>query len=144
MLIYSRYNLQCSAVCVKTKCCTTYVLFAFKTVCSKTDYNGVTAVSHYAINLVKILQLIWRSGTRRFHLQVPDLHMSRSDLTRMRGYQDSSSNNLHQATFPIWPSQASHSSTLKSSRDLASKQRNRLVNIELCPLITYHHYINSH
>ena len=43
------------------------------------------------------LQLIWRSGTRRFHLLVPDLHMSCSDLTRMRGYQNSSHNG-HQAT----------------------------------------------
>ena len=30
---------------------------------------------------VKSLQLIWRSGTRRFHLRVPDLQMSRGDLT---------------------------------------------------------------
>ena len=31
--------------------------------------------------IVKGLQLIWRSGTHRFHLQVPDLQMSCRDLT---------------------------------------------------------------
>ena len=33
---------------------------------------------------VKSLQLIWRSGIRRFHLRVPDLKLSCNDLTRMR------------------------------------------------------------
>ena len=33
-----------------------------------------------ACHFVKSLQLIWRSSTRRFHLRVPDLQMSCSDL----------------------------------------------------------------
>ena len=32
-------------------------------------------------HVIKSLQLIWRSGTRRFNLRVPDLQMSCSDLT---------------------------------------------------------------
>ena len=36
---------------------------------------------------IKSLQLIWRSATRRFHLRVPHLQLSSSDLTMMRGYQ---------------------------------------------------------
>ena len=37
---------------------------------------------------VKSLQPIWRSGTRRWYIRVPNLQMSRSDLARMQGYQD--------------------------------------------------------
>ena len=37
---------------------------------------------------VKYLQLIWRSGTRRFHLRAPDLQMNCRDLTLRQGYQD--------------------------------------------------------
>ena len=47
-------------------------------------------------NLVKSLQLIWRLGTCRFHLRVPDIQMDCSDLTKMRGYQFSSPINGHQ------------------------------------------------
>ena len=32
-----------------------------------------------------VLQLIWRSGTRRFHLRVPDLQMNCSDMTWRSG-----------------------------------------------------------
>ena len=32
-------------------------------------------------HVIKSLQLIWRSGTRRWNLQVPDLPMRCSDLT---------------------------------------------------------------
>ena len=38
--------------------------------------------------LVKSLPLIWRPGTRRWNLRVPGHQMSCSDLTRMRGYQE--------------------------------------------------------
>ena len=38
---------------------------------------------------VKSLQLIWRSGTRRFHLRVPDLQNELQRLDYMTGYQDS-------------------------------------------------------
>ena len=34
---------------------------------------------------IKSLQLIWRSGTRRFHLRVPDLQMCCNDLTKGEG-----------------------------------------------------------
>ena len=50
---------------------------------------------------VKSLQLFWRSGTRRFHLWMPDLQMSCGDLTKMRGYQDSNPRHGHQETSPI-------------------------------------------
>ena len=53
-------------------------------------------------NINKSLQLIWRSGTRRFHLLVPDLQLSSSDLTRMTGHQDSGSRNGHHATSHGW------------------------------------------
>ena len=38
-------------------------------------------------------------GTCRFHLQVPNLQMSCSDLTSMIGYQAGSANDGHQATY---------------------------------------------
>ena len=41
--------------------------------------NRITRIVPYL--KVKSLQLIWRSGTRRFHLRVPDLQMSCNDLT---------------------------------------------------------------
>ena len=34
---------------------------------------------------IKSLQLIWRLGTRRFHLRVPNLQMSSRDLTTWQG-----------------------------------------------------------
>ena len=45
------------------------------------DITGTTKLIPF--HSVKSLQLIWRSGTRRFHLRVPDRQMSRSDLTKM-------------------------------------------------------------
>ena len=51
------------------------------------------------------MQSIWMSGTRRFHLRVPDLQLSCifsfSDLTKMRWYQDSSTTNGRRTTCPI-------------------------------------------
>ena len=41
--------------------------------------TGTTELVPY--HVVKSLQLIWCSGTRRFHLRVPDLQMCCSDLT---------------------------------------------------------------
>ena len=38
-------------------------------------------------HLVKSQPLFWRLGTRRLNLRVPNLQMSCSDLTWMRGYQ---------------------------------------------------------
>ena len=39
----------------------------------------------YPLILNNSLQLIWRSGTHRFHLRVPDLQMSCSELTKWVG-----------------------------------------------------------
>ena len=51
---------------------------------------------------VKSLQLIWRSGTRRWNLRVPDSQVSCRDLTIwLIGYQDSSPSNGCQATCPV-------------------------------------------
>ena len=41
--------------------------------------TGTTILTPY--HIIKSLQLIWISGTRRFHLRVPDLPKSCSDLT---------------------------------------------------------------
>ena len=46
--------------------------------CRLAAIAGVTILVPYYV--VKSLQLIWRSGTRRFHLWVPDLQMNCSDL----------------------------------------------------------------
>ena len=61
-------------------------------VCYKcTNVMTLVAISGTAklvpYHVVKSHQLSWRSGTRRWNLRVPDLQMSCSDLTRMRGYQ---------------------------------------------------------
>ena len=48
-------------------------------------------------------QLIWRSGTRRFHLRVPDLQMRcrrSTDHDYTTGYQDNSPSNGDGATYP--------------------------------------------
>ena len=47
--------------------------------CGQADIGGTTILVH--CHIVKSLQLTWRSGTRRFHLRVPDLQMSCSDLS---------------------------------------------------------------
>ena len=60
---------------------------------------SVGATSLVPCHEVKSLQLIWRSGTSRFYLRVPELQMSYSDLTEIKGiycYQDSSPSNGHQ------------------------------------------------
>ena len=46
-------------------------------------------------HVVKSLQLIWRSGTHRFHLQVLDFLMTYLDLTLKIGHQDNSHSNGH-------------------------------------------------
>ena len=46
---------------------------------------ALVMLSWYSCHVVKSLQLNWRSGTRRFHLRVPDLQMSCSDLTKRWG-----------------------------------------------------------
>ena len=43
----------------------------------------------------------WKSDAYRFFLQVPDLTLSYSELTRMKGNQDSSLGNGQQGTCPI-------------------------------------------
>ena len=53
-------------------------------------------------HVVKTLQLIRRSGTRRWNLRVPDLQMSYSDLTLKIGHQDSSPSNGCNGQMPCW------------------------------------------
>ena len=53
--------------------------------------SGTTKLVPY--HSVKSLQLIWRWGTCRFHLQVPHLQMSWSNLIMIRRYQDRSPSN---------------------------------------------------
>ena len=47
-------------------------------------------VKQIPIQLVKSLQFIWRSGTRKFNLRVSNFQMICSELTRMVDYQNSS------------------------------------------------------
>ena len=61
-----------------------------------------TALCLSSDDINKSLQLIWRSGTRRFHLRVPDLQLSCGDLTRMAGHQESGPRNGHHATSHGW------------------------------------------
>ena len=49
---------------------------------------------------VKSRQLIWKPGTRRRNLRVPDLQMNTSDLTRMGGYQQITSIDDQQTKCP--------------------------------------------
>ena len=50
---------------------------------------------------VRLLQLIWRLGTRRWNLRLPDRQMSLQRLNYMIGYQASSSTNTCQVAYPI-------------------------------------------
>ena len=50
--------------------------------CYVTWWLFLELLSWYPIILVKSLPLIWRSGTRRRNLRVPDLQTSGSDLTK--------------------------------------------------------------
>ena len=51
--------------------------------------------------LMKLLRLIWRPGTRRFHLRVPGLQMSSSGMAMMRWYQDRNPENSRKPTCPF-------------------------------------------
>ena len=56
---------------------------------------GYPSLKHTG-TFVWVEHLIWRSCPRIFHLRVHDLHMSCSEETRTRGYQDETPNNwLH-------------------------------------------------
>ena len=55
-------------------------------------------IRHYCIETVKSLQLIWSSC--RFYLLNLQMSWSDCDTSKMRGYQDSSPNNVHQGTCP--------------------------------------------
>ena len=58
----------------------TYMYIACNRVCVfLVAITGTTILVPY--HAAKSLQLIWGSGTRRFHLRVPNLQMSCSDLT---------------------------------------------------------------
>ena len=48
------------------------------------------AIKQIPTQLVKSLQFIWRSGTRKFNLRVSNFQMICSELTRMVDYQNSS------------------------------------------------------
>ena len=50
-------------------------------------------------HVVKSLQLTLRSGTRRFHLRVPDLKVSCRDFAEI-GHQNGSPSNGHQGDKP--------------------------------------------
>ena len=54
-------------------------------------------------HVVKILQCIWRSGTSRWNLWVPDLQiLSCCDSSWKMGHQDSSLSNGHLSDIPYW------------------------------------------
>ena len=58
-------------------------------------------LSWYPVIIVKTLQLIWRSGTRRWNLREPDLQMSHSDLTKWEGTNLVAPVMVTGVTFPI-------------------------------------------
>ena len=80
-------------------------------------------------HVVKSQILIWRLGTRRWNLRVPNLQMSQSDeINQMKymaaqssnesqgldskiGHLDSSSNNGHQSDMPYWWYDTMHEDT---------------------------------
>ena len=78
-----------SAVCSSDQSsCYRYYEWCYYHVMCLLGYNrtctlvAITGTTIPVPNLqVKLLQLIWRLGTRRFHLRVPDLQMSCSHLT---------------------------------------------------------------
>ena len=73
----------------------------------------VTSMKHVALvaitettllvpcQVVKFLQLIWRSGTCRWNLRVPDLQMSCNDLTWKIRHQASSPSHGHQGVMSL-------------------------------------------
>ena len=55
---------------------------------------GITGTAKLVpYHFIKSLPLDWRSGTSRWNLLVPDLQVSGSGLTCIRGYQDNSHSN---------------------------------------------------
>ena len=64
------------------------------TACRPEEIAAATTLVPYPV--VKTLELIWRLGTRRWNLCVPNLLMSCSDLISMIGHCDSSTSNSHQ------------------------------------------------
>ena len=64
------------------------------TACHPEEIAVATTLVPYPV--VKTLELIWRLGTRRWNLRVPNLLMSCSDLISMIGHCDSSTSNSHQ------------------------------------------------
>ena len=61
----------------------------------------VEQLSRHLLILAKSLWLIWRMGTRRWNLRVPNLQMSRCDLISKIGHQVSSLCNGHQDDMPL-------------------------------------------
>ena len=92
-----RRTLCLSETCLIDRDPGTYNVCALKPLCDVSSdplvekWCGVTLVAIIGITilmshmLVKTLQLIWRSGTRRWNLRVPDLQMSCRDLTLWQG-----------------------------------------------------------
>ena len=72
-------------------------------------------------HLIKPLWFISKSGTHGFHLRVPDLQMSCSDLTWMRWYQNSNHSNKNQVTCFIRRQHVSSSSLVMIWRLFGSK-----------------------
>ena len=79
---------------------TKYMVMQFQTMGHVVWWPVLGQITWYPLTLVKSLHLIWRSGTRRFHLRVPDLQMSCSDLIRLSVCQLNSPNNSHQGDMP--------------------------------------------
>ena len=76
------------------------LLYIFLQVLGQIVLSAITGTAILTPNLsVMSVWFIWRSGTCRFHLCVPDFHKSCTDLARMIGYQDSNHKNDHQGRY---------------------------------------------
>ena len=63
----------------------------------------ITTTAMMPYHFVKSLALIWRLGTRKIHRLIPDLQVTGSYLTRVRGYLDNIASNGRQVTHLILP-----------------------------------------
>ena len=99
--------------------------------------NGTTKPTPY--HSVKSLQLIWRLGTDRRNLWIPNLHMSNSNLIKMTRWQDSGHSNGYQ-----WACLHYNTMTWKHFlhywhfvRRIHHYQRISLTNVQLCRTLMF-------
>ena len=91
IIFLSRYRTHARTSCWRHK-------QRYNGACRQRAIGGATVLIHW--HVVKSLKLIWRSGTRRWNLQMSDLQMSRSELKT--GCRDSNSSNIYHSDRPYF------------------------------------------